>query len=139
MSQQKLKLKVHIRLMIPRLAKEANQLKDSEARSRWMKLRKIALSPKTIEMCCSNEGVSVDFFNKWGQRLVKGKSLKSLLSRSKKPYRSPNKVKPRVEKLVLKIRRVEPYLGPERISDLAEKIYNLAVPSSTVFAILKRA
>ena len=75
MSQQKLKLKAHLRLMIPRLAKEANQLKDPEARSRWMKLRKIALSPKTIESCCSNEGVSVDFFNKWGKRLVKSKRL----------------------------------------------------------------
>jgi transposase InsO family protein len=139
MSQQKLKLKAHLRLMIPRLAKEANQLKDPAARSRWMKLRKIALSPKTIESCCSNEGVSVDFFNKWGNRLVKSKRLTGLLSKSRRPDRSPNKVKPRVEKLVLKIRRVEPYLGPERISDLAEKIYNLTVPSSTVFAILKRA
>ena len=139
MSQKKLKLKEHLRLMIPRLAAEANQLKDPEARSRWMKIRKIALSPKTIALCCSNEGVSVDYFNKWGKRLVKGKRLKSLLSRSKKPYRSPNKTKPRVEKTVLKIRRVEPYLGPERISDTAEKIYNLNISASTVFAILKRA
>lgn len=43
MSLKKLKLKEHLRLMIPRLATEANQLKDPEARTRWMKLRKIAL------------------------------------------------------------------------------------------------
>ena len=139
MSQKKLKLKEHLRLMIPRLATEANQLKDPEARSRWMKLRKIALSPKTIESCCSNEGVSVDFFNKWGKRLVKSKRLVGLFSKSKRPYRSPNKSKPRTEKTVLKIRRAEPYLGPDRISNTAEKLYNLNVPPSTVFAILKRA
>ncbi len=60
MSQTKLKLRVELCLMIPRLAKEANQLKDSEARSRWMKLRKIALSPKPVVKACANEGVSVD-------------------------------------------------------------------------------
>lgn len=139
MSQQKLKLKEHLRLMIPRLSAEANQLKDSEARSRWMKIRKIALSPKTIESCCSKEGVSVDFFNKWGTRLVKSKRLAGLFTKSRKPHRSPKQVKPRVEKIVLKIRRAEPYLGPDRISDTAQKFYNLVVPSSTVFAILRRA
>ena len=93
-------LKNKLRLMIPRLATEANQLKDSEARSRWMKLRSIALSMKSVTQSCSASGCSVDFFNKWGKRLVKGKRLKSLLSQSRKPYRSPNKTKPRVEKYV---------------------------------------
>ena len=139
MSQKKLKVKEELRLMIPRLASEANQLKDAEARSRWMKIRKIALSPKSIETSCSHEGVSVDFFSKWANRLIKSRRLRSLFTRSRKPKRSPSKTKPRVEKKVLSIRRVEPYLGPLRIADTAAKIYNILVPSSTVFNILKRA
>ncbi|MBC7421480.1 MAG: hypothetical protein H7328_12205 [Bdellovibrio sp.] len=123
MSQKKLSLKAELRLMIPMLSKEANQLKDNEARSRWMRIKKIALSPKTIESCCASAGVSVDYFTKWGTRLVKSRRLKGLLTKSRRPYRSPNKTKPRLEKAVLKIRKAEPYLGPDRISDLAEKLY----------------
>lgn len=132
-------LKDQLRLMIPRLAAEANQLKDTEARSRWMKLRSIALSSKSIATACCAQGCSEDFFRKWGGRLIKGRRLKSLFSRSRKPYRSPKQTKRRIEKKVLKIRRVEPYLGPERISMEMEDLYDLAVPPSTVFAILRRA
>ncbi len=132
-------LKDQLRLMIPRLAKEANQLKDTEGRSRWMKLRAIVLSSKSISKACAAQGCSVDFFNKWGTRLLKNRRLVCLLSRSRKPYRSPNKTKTRIEKKVLKVRRVEPYLGPDRISDTVEKLFDLKVPPSTVFAILKRA
>ena len=132
-------LKDQLRLMIPRLAAEANQLKDTNARSRWMKLRSIAMSSKTVARACSSAGCSVDFFNKWGNRLIKGRRLKSLLSRSRKPHRSPNQTKRRIERKVLKIRRIEPYLGPERISMLMATLYDLQVAPSTVFAILKRA
>jgi hypothetical protein len=135
----KLKLKAELRLMIPRLAKEANQLKDIEARSRWMKLRKIALSVKSTDHACANAGVSTDWFRKWGNKLIKSRRLVGLFTKSRKPHRSPNKTKPRIEKQVLKIRRVEPYLGPERISDTAEKLFNLTVAPSTIFAILRRA
>ena len=135
----KLKLRAELRLMIPRLAKEANQLKDPEARSRWMKLRKIALSVKSTEHACANAGVSVDWFGKWGKQLIKSRRLAGLFTKSRRPYRSPNKSKPRVEKTVLKIRRAEPYLGPDRIADTAAKLFKLSVPPSTVFNILRRA
>ena len=135
----KLKLKAELRLMIPRLASEANQLKDIEARSRWMKLRKIALSVKSTDQACANAGVSTDWFRKWGTKLIKSRRLVGLFTHSRKPHRSPNKTKRSVEKQVLKIRRVEPYLGPERIADTAAKLFNLSVPPSTVFAILRRA
>ena len=135
----KLKLKAELRLMIPRLASEANQLKDVEARSRWMKLRKIALSIKSTEHACANAGVSADWFRKWGNKLIKARRLRGLYTRSRKPHRSPNKTKPRIEKQVLKIRRAEPYLGPERIADTAEKLFNSSVAPSTIFAILRRA
>lgn len=135
----KLKLKAELRLMIPRLAKEANQLKDTEARSRWMKLRKIALSVKSTDHACAHVGVSADWFRKWGNKLIKSRRLVGLFTKSRKPHRSPNKTKPRIEKQVLKIRRAEPYLGPERIADAALKLFNLEVPPSTIFAILRRA
>ena len=132
-------LKDQLRLMIPRLAKEANQLRDREARRRWMQLRAVALSSKSISKACAAIGCSEDFFNKWGQRLIKARGLKGLLSRSRKPHGSPRKTKRRIEQKVLKIRRVEPYLGPERISMEMEDLYDLYVAPSTVFAILKRA
>lgn len=135
----KLKLKAELRLMIPRLAKEANQLKDTEARSRWMNLRKIALSIKSTDQACANAGVSTDWFRKWGNKLIKARRLAGLFTKSRKPHRSPNRTKPKIEKQILKIRRAEPYLGPERIADTAEKLFNLEVPPSTIFAILRRA
>ncbi len=46
-------LKDQLRLMIPRLAKEANQLRDTEARRRWMQLRAVALSSKSIFKACA--------------------------------------------------------------------------------------
>ena len=139
MPQTKLKLRAELRLMIPRLAKEANQLKDPEARSRWMKLRKIALSVKSTDHACANAGVSTDWFRKWGNKLIKARRLVGLYTKSRRPHRSPNKTKPRIEKQVLKIRRAEPYLGPERIAETAEKLFDLEVPPSTIFAILRRA
>ena len=132
-------LKNQLRLMIPRLAKEANQLKDKEARSRWMKIRVIALSPKSIARACADLGCSEDYFNKWGQRLLRFRRLAGLFSKSRRPYRSPKRTKPRLEKKVLKVRRVEPYLGPDRIANVVEKIYAETVAPSTVYAILKRA
>ena len=135
----KLKLKAELRLMIPRLAKEANQLKDPEARSRWMNLRKIALSVKSTDQACAHAGVSADWFRKWGKKLIKSRRLSGLFTKSRKPHRSPHKTRRRIEKQILKIRRVEPYLGPERIADTAEKLFNLSVAPSTIFAILRRA
>jgi hypothetical protein len=132
-------LKIQLRLMIPRLGKEANQLKDKEARSRWMKIRAIALSPKSIARACADQGCSEDYFNKWGQRLLKWRRLAGLFSKSRRPSRSPAKTKLSLEKKVLKVRRVEPYLGPDRISNVVENIYAETIPPSTVYAILKRA
>lgn len=139
MPQTKIKLRAELRLMIPRLAAEANQLKDTEARSRWMKLRRIVLSSKPVAKACAAEGVSTDWYNKWGKSLIKFRRLTGLFTKSRKPHRSPNKTKPSIEKQVLKIRRVEPYLGPDRISVEAEKLFNLDVAPSTIFSILRRA
>lgn len=132
-------LRNQLRKLLPRFAQEANKIKDTEARSRWMRLRKITESTKSLAQACRFYGMSEDSYSKWGRRLLKCPKAQSLESKSRKPHRSPNKTKPRIEKVALKIRRVEPYLGPERISNDAKKIHGLDVPPSTVFAILRRA
>ncbi len=132
-------LRNQLRKLLPRFSKEANKITNSEARSRWMKLRRITESPKALAAACRFYGMSEDTYAKWGKRLLKHPRWESLLSRSRKPHRSPRKTKPRIEKQILKIRRVEPYLGPERLSIEAQKVYSLKVPPSTCFAILRRA
>lgn len=132
-------LRNQLRKLLPRFSKEANKIVNSEARSRWMKLRKITESTKSLAQACRFYGLSEDSYQKWGQRVLKNPISESLESRSRKPHRSPNKTKPRIEKQILKIRRVEPYLGPDRLSNEARKLFNLSVPPSTCFAILRRA
>ena len=132
-------LRKQLRLILPRLASEANKLRDTEARSRWMKLKQITMSPKSLTQACSFYGWSMDCYNKWGTRLRKEPRLEKLHSKSRKPYRSPNRTKPRKEKKVIQIRRTDPSLGPERISHELDYIYSITVPPSTVYAILRRA
>ena len=131
-------LRNQLRKLLPRFTKEANKIINAEARSRWMRLRKITESTKSLAQACRFYGMSEDSYSKWGKRLLRYPRAESLESKSRKPYRSPNKTKPRIEKAVLKIRRVEPYLGPDRLSNEVKKLFDVSVPPSTCFAILKR-
>ena len=132
-------LKTLLSKLIPRFNQEANKIREEEARSRWMKIRKITESTKSIASACRFYGLSEESYYKWGKRLLKRPVNETLLSRSRKPYRSPKKAKPRIEKKVLKVRRVEPYLGPERIAQTLKNIDGVNVPPSTIFNILRRA
>lgn len=132
-------LKKQLSKLLPRFSKEANKITNPEARSRWMKIYKITNSPKTVAAACRFYGMSDDSYNKWGNRLLKYPRWEALLSRSRKPHRSPRKSKPKIEKMVLKVRRVLPFLGSERISTEIRGLYALNIPPSTVFAILRRA
>ncbi len=132
-------LKKQLRLLLPKLAKEANQLRDPEARSRWMRIKLIANSPKSVRKACGFYGMSEDSFSKWGRRLWKFKSLKGLSSKSRKPWRSPNQTKKRIEKKILKLRRVDASQGPERIANDLKLMFDLVVSPSAVYAVLKRA
>lgn len=112
-------LRNKLRKLLPRFSKEANKIKHPEARRRWMNLKKITESNKTIASACRFYGMSEDSYSKWGLRVLKHPFAKSLESRSRKPHRSPRKTKPHIEKKVLKIRRVEPYLGSTDFRGLA--------------------
>lgn len=131
-------LREQLRKIMPRLSKEANKLRDEEARSRWMRLKQITESTKTLARACSFYGWSEDAYAKWGHRLRKQPRMQSLFSKSRKPFRSPLRTKPRKEKKVGQLRRAEPSHGPDRISDDLKRLFNIAIPSSTVYAILKR-
>ncbi len=131
-------LRKQLRLIMPRLSKQANKLRDTEARSRWMKLKQITMSPKSLTQACAFYGWSMDAYTKWGTRLRKEPRLEKLHSKSRKPHRSPTRTKPKKEKKVLQIRRADPSLGPERISFDLRNIFEILVPPSTVYAILKR-
>lgn len=131
-------LREQLRKMMPRLSAEANKLRDPEARSRWMKLKAITMSTKSLSKACAFYGWSEDAYRKWGLRLKKQPRLEILFSRSRKPKRSPNQTKPRKEKKVAQIRRADPSLGPDRISDDLARHFNMSVPPSTVYAILNR-
>ena len=132
-------LRSQLRKIMPRLAAEANKLRDKEARRRWMMLKSITESPKSLHRACAFYGLSEDAYRKWGIKLWKQPRVESLLSKSRKPHRSPNKTKSRKEKKVSQVRRADPSLGPERISDDLKRYFQMNVPPSTVYAILKRA
>jgi hypothetical protein len=117
-------LRNQLRKLLPRFSKEANKIRNEEARSRWMKLRKITESTKSLAQACRFYGMSEDSYSKWARRLLKSPCAEALSSKSRRPYRSPNKTKPRVEKTVLKIRRVEPYLGPDPPGQMTLKHIN---------------
>ena len=132
-------LKNQLSKIIPKLIKEASKIRDEEVRSRWMRLRKITESSKSLSQACRFYGMSEDCYRKWGKRLIARHRIESLFTRSRRPKRSPNKTKRRIEKKVIALRRFDPSLGPDRISYDLKVLYNLVVPESTVYAILKRA
>ena len=108
------KLKKQLSVILPTLAQEANKNRDPEVKFRLYALKAIAESKKDVKKACEARGVSTDFFYEWGWRLVRGKTLESLESQSRKPKRSPNQVAKRVEKRIRKLRVAEPSHGPER-------------------------
>jgi len=131
-------LRKQLSKILPRLSREANKLRDPEARSRWMKLRQVTESPKSLSRACAFYGLSMDAYAKWGTRLRKQPRVESLLSKSRRPHRSPNKTKPRKARKVVQLRRQDPHLGPERISHDLLSVFNMKVAPSTVYAILRR-
>ncbi len=132
-------LKNQLSKIIPKLIKEASKIRDEEVRSRWMRLKRITESSKSLSQACRFYGMSEDCYRKWGNRLTRRHRIESLFTRSRRPKKSPNKTKRRIEKKVIALRKFDPSLGPDRISYDLKILYNLVVPESTVYAILKRA
>lgn len=131
-------VKYQLRELLPSLSAQARAISDSEVKSRFLVLKRIAESEKSVEAKCALEGKSTQWFYKWAEVLLKAKDLVSLKSKSRAPKRSPNKTPKRVVKKIRAIRKLEPFQGPERISRDLEEHYNTSCPPSTVYAVLKR-
>lgn len=131
-------LKYQLRPILATISSEAQKVTIKEVKERYYLLKRICNSPKSLAKVCRSEGVSRAWFYKWARRLKKGKELKALFDKSRRPIKSPSKTRRRIEKKICKIRRVQPYLGAERIQNDLERIYKEKCPVSTINNILRR-
>jgi len=131
-------IRYRLEKLLPSLAAEARREKDPEIKSRFYLIKAVVNSKRSVKEVCESRGESTDSFYKWAGRLLKGKSLSALKPQSKRPKRSPNKTPRRVEKRILKLRRAEPYNGPDVISYDLKALFNIKCPPSTVYNVLKR-
>jgi transposase InsO family protein len=132
-------LKYQLKDLVSSLGSEANKNRDPEVKKRFYLIKAVVESKKDVKKTCESRGVSTDQFYMWAKRLIESKSLLSLQSLSKSAKTFWNKTPHRVEKRVIKARKLEPFKGPDRISFDLKKKFNMICPVSTVAAILKRA
>lgn len=108
-------LKKQLQELLPELKGEAKTLKGSDAKQRYRDLKFIVKSKNSVLSACRKLKVSDDYFRKWSKKIITEKSLTALESGSTKPLNSPNKMSSYLEKKIIKLRKSEPYLGPDRI------------------------
>lgn len=132
-------LKYQLKELISSLGSEANKNKDPEVKKRFYLIKAVCDSKKDVKKTCEARGVSTDQFYMWANRLLESKSLLSLKSISRSAKTFWNKTPRRVEKRIIKMRKLEPFKGPDRIKFDLKKKFNMICPVSTVAAILKRS
>ena len=131
-------VKYQLRELLPSLSSKAQAISDPDAKSKFKILKKIAESEKSVEFKCAEFGKSHQWFYKWAKVLLKKKDILSLKNRSRRPKRSPSQTPKRVVKRIRKLRELEPFSGPERISRDLKNLFNMKCAPSTVYANLKR-
>lgn len=131
-------IRYKLQKLLPNLKLEAIQNKDKKVLARWRIIQRILVSRKSILIACQAASVSSDYFYKWANRLLKGKSLNALEERSKVPHHQPFKTSIKIERKVISLRKAENYQGADRISNDLMDFHNTFCPPSTVNAILKR-
>ena len=131
-------LKYRLRQVLPSLIVSARSCRDRELKRRYYFLKRVVSSSKSISQVCRIEGRSREQFYKWGEELWRTKKLESLQSKSRKPKQSPNKIAPRIEKKIVRLRKRRPFEGPQRITDRLTHVHSIDCPASTVYAVLKR-
>jgi len=131
-------LKIQLKKILPELVKQANTISDSEIKKRFYLIKAVVSSPKSAAQVCRSNGVSSDFFNKWGGKLAKAKDLLVLRSRSRKPKYCPHQTTKRIEKRIKSLRLAEPSEGADRISFNLKKFFNMVCSPSAVYAVLWR-
>lgn len=109
-------LKYQLKLLVSSLSEDANKIKDPEVKRRLYLIKAVVESKKDVKKTCETRGVSTDYFYKWAGRFLESKSLEGLRSGSKSPKSFWNQTSPRTERKIVRIRKREPFKGPERIS-----------------------
>lgn len=131
-------LKYQLRKLLPSLSVQSRHNSNQEIKVRWKPIKRIVESSRSIAGCCSREGVSESWFNKWAKRLLSKKCLSALLSHSRKPKYSPKKTGKRTTKKIKKLRELFPYAGKETISQDLKDHFNINCPPSTVANVMRR-
>lgn len=131
-------LRNQLRLILPSLSKEANANQDKEIKRHLYLIKAVCASEKSVKQVCEGRGVSTDQFYLWAKRLRKFKTLLCLVSKSRKPRRSPRQTKKRIERKILALRRSEPSHGAERISFDLNRLFKIICAPMTVYNVLKR-
>ena len=131
-------IRYKLRKLLPSFKLDAATIKDRDILKKWRDLKHIIESPKSITVACRAREASTDFFYKWGNKLIKARSLLALKEQSKAPLYIPNKTSKRIERKIVVLRNAEPYQGCDRISEDLMIVYHLICPPSTVNAVLNR-
>ena len=131
-------LKYQLKELVSSLSAEANRNKDPEVKRRFYLIKAVCESKKDVKKTCEMRGVSTDLFYKWVKRFLEADGLLGLSSQSKSAKTFWNKTEKRIEKKIVRIRKQEPFKGPERISFDLKKRFKIICAASTVAAILKR-
>ena len=131
-------LQYQLKSLISSLSSEANKVKDPEIKKRFYLIKAVVESKKDVKKTCEMRGVSTDFFYDWARKFLEARSFLGLQPKSRSPKSFWNKTLPRVERRIIRIRKAEPFKGPERISYDLKKKFKIECPPSTVAAILKR-
>ena len=132
-------LQYQLRELLPRLSAQAKNLRDAEAKERYYLIRAVVFSVKDVVKTCESRGKSTSYFYKWAKYLLETESLESLKTHSQAPNYSPNKLDPRIEKRICRIRNKYPYKGPEQIlNELRMKNIKKLPHVSTVYQALLR-
>lgn len=131
-------LRYSLRELLSSLNSQVRTLKDKKAKGRYYFLKDVAFSKRSLKKACESHGKNRDYFYNWGKRLLKEGCLESLKDQSQKPKHSPNKTAKYIEKKIKRMRKKEPYLGPERISFYLKEKHSIECPPSTVYRVLCR-
>lgn len=132
------RLKIKLLEKLSEFSRQAKSLKDQEARSRWFKLRFIVKSQLSVRRACLKAEVSEEWFRKWARRLLDGSEVSSLQSQSRRPLKSPRRLKRLWQERVLMIRRSLPFEGCERVSDRIYDVYKKKISPGAIHKVLVR-
>lgn len=133
------KLQYQLRELLPKLSSEAKKTTDPEIKKHFYLVKAVGESRKSVKVACESRGESTKVFYKWANRLLETERLESLRNHSKRPHHSPKQIDSRIEKRILRIRRKQPYMGPEQIRfELSKKWKSKTPHPSTVYQALRR-